>query len=202
MPRNTGSRTWVYVTGFVDLPLNYGFKSGLDQGLRGQFGQSPITSGTPVQNLIIAPNNCYPAREIRTRVTGSEGSYCDHTRIASLRQANFKIVPGKAPKGRRSTGRSSAVMVTLNGVKYAWSSPGGTTGMPTGVGFRTAIGENDAIYGASFPKPPRMKMITESGSDSFSTFVDPGRMDTLETQGWQVVHEGCYTLQHLARFIG
>lgn len=203
MARNLRSRRLVTVTVSQALPsLRYGFRSRLRDSERSRFGQTVVDSTENVTGLVIGANAPKPARAAKKAATGWEGSYCSHSVIATLKTAGYRITAGKATrKPRAANSISKVVYVTVNGVKYAWYSPSSTVSANTGgVGIKDASpSDNDLIFGAEFPKPPRYKIIV--GDDSFSSFIDPSNIDQATTANWFPVDDGNYSSVDLARYL-
>ncbi len=203
MARNLRSRRLVWVT--VSQPLQalkYAFRSGLRDSERSRFGQTALTNPEETQGVIIGANAPKPARASKKMQTGWEGSFCSHTVIAALKVAGYRITAGKPTrKPRAATNNSRVVYVTLNGIKYAWYYVASTVAANIGtVGVREASGnDNDLIFGAEFPKPPRYKVII--GDDSFSSFVDPSSLDQAQGASWFPVDDGNYSSVDLARYL-
>ncbi len=203
MARNLRSRRLVSVTVSQTLAgLRYGFRSGLRDSERGKFGQTLIESPDNVTGLVIGANAPKPARAAKKFATGWEGSYCSHSVIATLKEAGYVIKAGKPTrKPRAATNTSKVVYVTINGIKYAWYYVASTVAASIAtVGVKEATGgDGDLIFGASFPKPPRYKVIV--GEDSFSSFVDPSSLDRASGASWFPVDDGNYSSTDLARYL-
>lgn len=203
MARNLRSRRLVSVTVSAALStLKYGFRSGLRDSEQSRFGQTQITTANDVLNLVIGANAPKPARAAKKMATGWEGSYCSHTAIATLKVAGYRITAGKSTrKPRAATANSRVVYVKLNGIKYAWYYTASTVAANIAtVGVREASGsDNDLIFGAEFPKPPRYKVII--GDDSFSSFIDPSSLEQAQGASWFPVDDGNYSSVDLARYL-
>ena len=205
MPRNIRDRVWRFVQPFEDSDLLYGFKSGADTTLKTALGQTDIISTTPVTNLVLEANNFKPYTLKKETAAGSEQSFANYDKIATATQNGLTVAKaGYRPKVKRGNNRGRIVYVTINGVKYGWKFLSTTLPIVLGtIGVTVATGsENDIIYGATFPKPPRMKLIAASREDTLTTFVDPGAVDAASQAGWIMVNEGCHTAEHLRKFVG
>lgn len=203
MARNLRSRRLVTVTVSAQLPsLRYGFRSGLRDSERSRFGQTPVDNPDNVTGLVVGANAPKPARAAKKIATGWEGSYCSHSVIAALKTAGYKITSGKPTRKPRAANQTSRVVyVTVNGIKYAWYSPSSTVAANIStVGIRDASpSDNDLIFGAEFPKPPRYKIIV--GDDSFSSFIDPSNADQAASSNWFPVDDGNFSSVDLARYL-
>lgn len=210
MARNTLSGTYVTV-GIAGTPLKYGFNSRLRDALRNDFGQVEITGTTSIQNLIIGANIPKPSRASKRFVTGYDSSYCDPSKIKSLRDDRYRITPGRGlGAGSAGTGLSKTFYVTINGIKYAWNSAvpsADQTGVNSSqVSANLASGDTDLVFGANFPKPPRLQIaVGESKDHVFSSFADPSAVDNALNAGWTRSGgrkgDGSYTEAHFsARF--
>lgn len=205
MPRNIRDRIWRYVKPFQDSALLYGFKSGADTALAGALGQTDITAATQVMNLVLEPNNFKPYKIKKETAAGTEESFANFDKVASARQNNLIVSKaGYRPKTKRSNARGSIVYVTVNGIKYGWKFLQTSLPIQAGViGHQPATGtETDIVFGATFPKPPRMKFVSANREDTLTTFVDPSKVDAALQAGWLMVDEGDYTAEHLKKYIG
>jgi hypothetical protein len=160
--------------------LKYGFNSGADAADRGILGQTAVDP-TNLTGLVIGANNIKPPKATKMKTTGSESSFCGHDKVTDLKAAGWTVTRGRY-RSRASSKRSTVYYVTVNGIKYAWSSAntvlkgidfkslGIKTGKPT---------DNDLIFGASFPKPGRASISV--GASTYSTFYDPS---ATPAEGW------------------
>lgn len=211
MPRNAGERTLVFVNMANPAGIKYGFRSGLRTGLRATFGQEVITASTALTGLIIGANSPKPPRASKQETAGIESSFCANEKINSLKADGWTITKPKRPGRAKTSGLAKTQYITLNGVKYAWNSPDfseeavGTDVSVLGVTTATAS-EAGLIWGASFPKPPRMvKKVGEAGfSTTVSSFVDPTKIDAGVTAGWRSAASGAgsYSQEDLAFLVG
>jgi hypothetical protein len=130
--------------------------------------------------LLFGANSPKPRRASRRTATGIESSFIAPSAVAAAVAAGFDIVKAK-PNGRKSiTQLQIPVYVTVNGVKYAWGmrkAQKAKLGANFGaLGIKEATGqEQDLVFGASFPKPPRARSVTttKTGSITSETFYDP-----------------------------
>lgn len=204
MARNLRSRKLVWVKVSQQLAaIKYAFRSGLRDSEQGRLGQTVLAAGNnDVTGIVIGANAPKPARAAKKTQTGWEGSFCSYDVIAALKTAGYRITAGKPTrKPRAATNTSRVVYVTLNGIKYAWYATRSTVAANTAVvGVKDATGgDNDLIFGAEFPKPPRYKIIVED--DSFSSFIDPSSLAQAQGATWFPVDDGNYSAIDLARYL-
>lgn len=183
MPRNTGSRTLRYVTIAGWEGLKYGFQSGLKDTLRDNFGQTDITAATLVAGLVIGANSPKPARASKKldATQGYESSFCSSDKIATLKADGYRISRPRPARqgGSRSLGK--IVYVNVNSIKYGWFLPA----VPAGFQNLSLFGHKDAdandkvVFGATFPKPARYKLVSADGTSSLTSFVEPGNETAL-----------------------
>lgn len=190
MARNTKPRQLVWVKMPAPVAdIKYGFNSGADAGDRGILGQTPVTSDG-LTGLVIGANNIKPGKATKTKPTGTESSFYAHDKRQELRSAGWTLTSPKI-RTKRASKRSDLLYVTINGVKYGWSSAKATTQPADSakLGIKAVKSTDvDVIYGCSFPKPPRAKTQIGNGS-SYSIFVDPSKADALP-DGWALVGNG------------
>lgn len=183
MPRNIRSRDPVYVAiGSGANTINYGFNTGLATADRDNFGQVAIDATALPTKLVFGANSPKPAKASKKGATGTISSFCSDANRAALKAVGYTI---SRPKARWST--KNAFYVTINGVKYGWK-PGPmpayvTADVLTALGVKTATvaDRDELVFGASYPKPARVKTIlgVAPNENSFSTFVDPTNEDGL-----------------------
>ena len=179
-----GSRL-VYVT--LDAPYaahNYGFRTTIKESEGTVLGHVALTASTPVTGLIFKANHPKPKRASKTFATGTSSSFVAPSAIAAAVAAGWDITKAKS-NGRKSKSRFQVpVYVTINGVKYAWAMRK-TQKAKLGpnfaaLGIKEATGDElDLVFGASFPKPPRIRSIVTDASggnaQSSNTFYDPSK---------------------------
>lgn len=190
MARNTETRTLVTVgvPGFEGL--RYGFPSGLKDTLRDDFGQAAINFDQLGTGLVLGANSPKPYRAGKRLTTGFESSYCDPSKVATLKGAGWSITFPKIRTATKSN-LSTTLYVTIGGVKYAWVTPTLPTGVTADViGAKVAAAsDKDLVFGARFPRPARYgKDLTAEGSENVTTisiFVDPSKEGTLGDAGWR-----------------
>jgi hypothetical protein len=190
MAREYGPGTWRYVTIAGGAGIKYVFNSKLKDGLKGDFGQTDITSAFNVANAVLSPNRPKPARASKRLSDGYEGSFCSSANIATLRANGYRITPAKFGLANQTT-LSRVLYVEINGIKYAWRRPRqtGSNVDLTALGVQDASGETDLVFGADFPKPAQAQIALE-GLGSYRSFVDNSKVDgaTLDagasSAGW------------------
>lgn len=178
MARNTKKRKLVWVKVSKSLAtVKYGFNSGADGGDRATLGQTDV--GTDITGLIIGANNIKPGKASKVKSTGTESSFYSYDKATDLKAAGWILGRPKARNYRKTT-KSTLYYVTINGVKYGWRSANSVEAVDvTSLGLKEPTAKDlDVIYGCSFPKPPRAAQVLKSGS-IYSTFVDPGKADSL-----------------------
>ena len=204
MPRNYGASfpAWVPLN-YTGGQLKYAFKCRLQRdSVLPTLGVTKIlTTPTDVTGFIFGANAPKPPRASKTFDTnppGSESTFCSNaiTILTNARADGWRITPGKPFRKPISTTRSKTVYVTLNGIKYAWQFsriPASLTGVDTSaLGIQDASAtESGLVFGASFPKPPKVKKEVNDTDDptvdSFSTFCDPSRLDSAISAGYAQV---------------
>jgi hypothetical protein len=173
----------------MDAPyagITYGFRTTIKETEGTVLGHVALTAATPVAGLIFKANSPKPKRASKTFATGTSSSFIAPAAIAAAIAAGWDIVKAK-PNGRKSNSRFQIVVyVTINTVKYAWAMKKSQLKLLgdnlAALGIRKATGnETDLVFGASFPKPPRIKSVTTTGaagsttSQSSNTFYDPSQ---------------------------
>lgn len=195
MPRNYGTAEPVYVPLTIGTSsLKYGFPCRLQRDSEyTTLGITAITAAaindTLIQGMIWGANSPKPPRASKifdTNPPGSESSFCSNATatLAAARADGWRIRPAKISRKGTQTPRSVTAYVTINGVKYAWQMPRTQTGvldvttLSGTIGVRIAdASDDDLVFGASFPKPPRAKRNVsdpeDPADDTFSSFYDP-----------------------------
>jgi len=168
----------------------YGFRTTAKETTSTALGHQTLDATTPVTGLIFKANHPKPKRASKTFATGTESSFIAPASVASAVAAGWNVIKAKS-NGRKSKSTFQIpVYVTVNGVKYAW---GMRKAQKTKLGNNfAALGikevtgtEQDLVFGASFPKPPRVESISTSGrganatSINSSTFYDPSNDGTI-----------------------
>ncbi|WP_019501644.1 hypothetical protein [Pseudanabaena sp. PCC 6802] len=160
--------------------IKYAFKTTADSGVSTALGHTAVDANTAVQGLIYKANHPKPRKASRTRTTGIESSYVSFAKEDDAAKAGWDISRAKSKGRKATTQRQKAVYVTLIGVKYAWAMSlkrwNVISGSAKALGIKEVTGaETDLVFGASFPRPPRVKGSVAKGEESakFSTFYDP-----------------------------
>lgn len=188
----------------------YGFRTTCKDSTSTALGHQPLIVTTPVQGLIFKANSPKPRRASRRTATGIESSYVAEASVVSAKQAGWDITKAR-PNGRKSASQFQIpVYVTVNGVKYAWGmhktqlAKLGTNF--DSLGIKKAIGtEEDLVFGASFPKPPRVRSLATVGkgatatSVSSTTFYDPS--NEAQLGGKFALYAGQHTAAALADIV-
>jgi hypothetical protein len=193
MPRNYNERILVAVdTKIKTTMIKYGFKTGIkteaDRVLLGQVEVAALPTAT---GLVLGCNNPKPNKATKkdtitasgvTTYTG--GSKTSFIATAKIEDALFEgwLVKG-APEPRNPIG---AKYVTINGIKYGWNPqtlPSGVTAPAGDTGVKDGDVNDVLCFGCQFPKPARMKTTFGVGN-SYSSFVDPDKINGLRTSGW------------------
>lgn len=193
----------------LDAPyagIKYGFRTTVKESTSTILGHATLDVSTPVTGLIYKANSPKPRRASRRTATGLESSFIAPAAVVAAVAAGFDITKAR-PNGRKSRSQFQIpVYVTVNGVKYAWGmrkTQKAKLGANFGaLGIKEATGsEQDLVFGASFPKPPRAQSIVTSkdGSISSNTFFDP--TNEAQVQGKFSVQAGQYTAASWADFV-
>lgn len=202
MPRNYENGTPAYVnlarTGTV---LKYGYRCRLQSATAyTDLGITKLDPATITEalllNFVLGCNAPKPNRasKIFTSVEhGSESSFISSASIASARTNGWKVSPAKRGRKVSASNLSEVWYVTINGMKYAWVASKVPPALAAKVNLAdigikvAASGDDDLIFGCSFPKPARAEKVLNDNGDTFSSFVDPS-VATLPA-GWQVAND-------------
>jgi len=200
---------------YVPLPApyadhKYGFRTTAKTSTSTALGHVTLDAATPINGLIFKANSPKPRRASRRTATGIESSFIAPASVAAAVAAGWDITKAK-PNGRKAVSQFQVpVFVTVNGVKYAW-------GMRrtqivklkdnfAALGIKLATGaEQDLVFGASFPKPPRCQSIVTEGkgtsakSISSNTFYDPSNEE--QVAGKFALYSGQNTAADWADFV-
>ncbi len=171
----------------------YGFRTTIEASKGTTLGHQVLDATTPVTGLIFGANSPKPKRASKTFATGTNSSFIAPSAIVAAVAAGWDISKAKS-NGRKNPSRFQVpVYVTVNGVKYAWAMRK-TQLTKLGanlqaLGIKKVVGtETDLVFGASFPKPPRVKSISIQGkgdsatSVNSSTFYDPSNESSLPAE--------------------
>ena len=158
----------------------YGFRTSLEESKGTVLGHQALTASTAVTGLIFKANHPKPKRASKTFATGTSSSFIAPSAITAAIAAGWDIVKAKS-NGRKNPSRfQTPVYVTVNGVKYAWAMKKTQIAKLSSnfqaLGIVKVTGsEQDLVFGASFPKPPRVTSVALQGETSISTetFYDP-----------------------------
>ncbi len=165
-------------------------------------GHQAVDVTTPVANLAFGVNYPKPRKATRVRSTGYTSSFVAPSALVTATAAGWDISKAKS-KGRKSnTSLQVVVYVTVNGLKYAWGMSrrawAKVKANAPKFGIREATdADTDLIFGAQFPKPPRVaSSITSGRGDSakslkVTTFCDPSNLDQIP-RGFSII-DGQYT---------
>jgi hypothetical protein len=185
--------------------LKYVFKSTLKSSLHNDFGCLEVTADfTDPTGVVFEPNSPKPARASkRTADPEIEGAYCAFDKTKTLRGDRYTITQ-PVNKLSLSTALTNALYINLAGTKYAWKSSklsaeqiGELGGYQALLGIETvSANDRDLVWGATFPKPPKVKKTLADGS-TFSSFCDSTKVDDAIAAGWSLIDPGLYTLQDL-----
>ncbi|PZU92589.1 MAG: hypothetical protein DCE90_18075 [Pseudanabaena sp.] len=186
--------------------IKYGFRTTVKESTSTLLGHQALDVSTPVTGLIFKANSPKPRRASRRTATGLESSFIAPAAVVAAVAAGFDITKAR-PNGRKSvTQFQIPVYVTVNGVKYAWGmrrAQKAKLGANFGaLGIKEANGsEQDLVFGASFPKPPRAESIVTSkaGDVRSSTFYDP--TNEAQVVGKFRIEAGQYTAASWADFV-
>lgn len=173
----------VWVTPFTGSTIKYGFLTNVLASVRTDCGHNVVGDSTPT-GLVYGANAPKPGRASKRTATGNVGSFYSIGQMASLRADGYSVTRPTIRRGSEGA-NSTAVYVTMNGIKYAWRMPSRLltriTADASGLGIEIATSNDRDLVWGSTPKPP--KAYRTSGLDTLSTYVDPSRIDNLPA-GW------------------
>lgn len=189
MPITRGRRKLVKVT---TAGIEYGF---LTTEIEAVLGHAEVTT-VPNTGYVFGANSPKPARATKDVSGGTRSSWVGDGQIAAARAADWTVT-NVFRRVATSTARSKAVFVTIGGIKYGWQMPistyNGLAADRTVLGIEDATANDLLVFGASYPKPPRVVKKVAAGQSSprttYSTFVDPAALDNLP-EGYQLVDSG------------
>ena len=201
----------------VSVPLvapyadhHYVFRSPIKESEGAILGHVLVTASTAVAGLIFKANHPKPKRASKTFATGTTTSYIAPAAIAAAIAAGWDIVKAKS-NGRKSASRFQVpVYVTIGTVKYAWAMKktqlAKLSANLEALGIKKATGEEqDLVFGASFPKPPRIRSIATIGKGDAATaaisttFYDPSQKKI--PADFAITSSGQYTAADWADFV-
>ena len=203
MARNTNDTRLVEVkiAGFPNL--RYVFRTRIKEANSTTLGHVDINAQgvNDVKGIVIGANSPKPPRASKRFDKGYEGSYVDKDKIEDVRKDGWRIKRGKNQRGGKSQ-FAQLKYITINGIKYAWYSPNSDDApdlSQTGINDATPK-DSDLVFGAEFPKPPRLKKELADGS-TYSTFIDPKKYeDLLDQADWSRSGDGNYTAKDLNNY--
>jgi len=170
MPKNRGPQEKVYVP-FNGFKYGWRINSAKFKSIGNKFG---ILSAATENGVTYGANSPKPPVARKVDASGSVSSFCDPSKVTSLKKEGYEVNQGGSTRGIRLSGRSVTVYVpTPLGYKYAWNMIVGDVDEAVKIGVIKATGsENDLVWG-SFPKPPRAYKKEKTGG--FSTFIEPSQ---------------------------
>lgn len=193
----------------VDMPLGgsyagikYAFKSTVSAADSTVLGHEVLDGTSPLSGLIFKANNPKPPRAVKEFATGVRSSFVDSSAIVAASAAGWQITPSKRNGGRsKETRFAQVVYVTVNNIKYGWSIRKSLyrkiQSNLTSLGVRPALAsDDDIVYGASFPKPPKVIIKSVQGDQvlAVETFYDPTNEAQLKANF--AVKDGKFTINH------
>jgi len=188
MSNRYNKRELVWVTPFSATAIKYGFHTNADSAQRTALGHNAVNVGNLPIGLVLGANAPKPGKASKKFASGSVTSFYDIGQTGSLRANDWRVRP-PTRRRRTTTARTTAVYVTIEGIKYAWMQAN-EVGIRIGDGDRAALGiinatsnDRDLVWGASYPQPSRASRT--AGENLISTYFDPSKLDTLP-EGWQV----------------
>ncbi|MBP0016242.1 MAG: hypothetical protein J7647_01640 [Cyanobacteria bacterium SBLK] len=219
MPRNYSKSdpVWVPYRAKTDL-IKYGFPCRLERDTAfSTLGINLIDvtalSEADLLGMVWGANSPKPPRATKkhdTNPPGYESTFCGNsaTILAAARADGWKIRTGKSPRKPSETTRSKTVYVTINGINYAWQFAKlaqGVTVDVTQIGVKDATSNDLLVFGATFPKPPKMQRNindpADPDDDTFSTFGDPSSLASAVENDWNQKNMKGANLTELIDFI-
>lgn len=184
-----GPQRLVHVVPFTASTILYGFRTNTDAANSTALGHTAVTGAFPT-GLVIGANSPKPPRARRITATGVESSFCSVAAKATAIAAGWKVGFGKTRRAS-SSAKSRTVYITHEGNKIAWKMPqflyAKISADIAALGILEATGaEKDLVFGASFPRMPRVKRFNFATQESYTTFCDPDALASLPT-GWTTV---------------
>lgn len=181
--------------------LKYVFETNIPSTLYNDLGLTAIPDITKVGTGAFYAANAPKPRRARKKntATGYDSSFISDGTVQTARAAGWVVTPPRKraiiPKGTTNA-KSFTVFVNILGIKYAWNIATETATKLTdatmtalGIEVATKTDEPSLVWGASVPKPARVQLIIEAGTDGadvITTFIDPLKEDNLPA-GFKVV---------------
>jgi hypothetical protein len=92
------NQTLRWVTPYTSATVKYGFNSNSD--LIAEFGHNLVTNQETLVGLVIGANSPKPPRAKISRLTGSDSSFCDISKVSILKQAGYSVQYGSVRLGQ------------------------------------------------------------------------------------------------------
>ncbi|MBW4514172.1 MAG: hypothetical protein KME11_03095 [Timaviella obliquedivisa GSE-PSE-MK23-08B] len=181
MPRARGARSPVFVTIGT---LKYGFQaSSTSSTYAAELGHTPFVAQAGVFFGANAPK---PARATKEFTTTIVGSFCDDSKIATLKTTGWTVTQSGIRRGLKRSGRVRTVFIDMGTYNYAWNITVDDVDLAADLGFELAVGSTPNMVWGSTPKPPRATRRTLTGSES--TFMKPTTAvaNAAAAAGWTV----------------
>lgn len=183
MPRNRGARTSVFVTIGT---LKYGFAAGANSTpYRAELGHTAYTNQAGV---FFGANSPKPNRASKVFAAGTISSFCDPSKEADLRTANWVVTRAGSRRGIKTAGRTRTVFVEMpGGYNYAWNiTATEATDHATILGQTQATATTANLIWGSTPKPPRATKLV--GGSQVSSFIEPrpAIINAAIADGWSI----------------
>ncbi len=192
-------RRRVYVSPYTGCPILYGFKTNVPAAIGTSCGHTAVPANAPA-NLVFGANSPKPGRAKTSAAGGgSRSSFYDKGVYATLAaDGDWTLTFPRRRRGGGNSLNSVAVWVRVGPdgdaatmIKYAWNIPSllltkiGAANAAA-MGIREVTDNDDVVWGADFPKPPKAKTVEigVDGADTLSTWVETGA--TLP-DGWSLV---------------
>ena len=177
----------------VDFPstsnyagIHYAFRTILDASYGSILGHKALTALEPVGGLIFKANAPKPARATKEFATGIHSSFIDDGAYSSASAAGWSITPSKISGSRATNTRfAQVVYITVNGIKYGWSIRKSLyrkiQSSLNALGVKPALPTDNLVFGASFPKPPIVKIKITQGAEVVTamSYFDPSNKGSL-----------------------
>jgi len=184
-----GTRDLVYVTPFSGSTTKYGFLTNVDAAAKTALGHTAVTGAYPT-GLVIGANAPKPPRAKKITATGTESSFISSGSITTAKSAGWKVSAGKVRTGA-SSAKAKTVKVTFEGNEFAWKMPNylytKISADTAALGILDATNTDlDLVFGARYPRLPRVAKIDGTSGNRYTTFCDPDALDNLPA-GWTTV---------------